>query len=134
MAGIRTDTETTLIKQAVETAEELNKQTTKAAKSKTTTPKKPSSPLKRKLKKGEPKEVYLALCEDIADRMSDTVSGRDYSSMSKSFLDSYSRYIEELEKEDDSKNDVPSAIATLQIQLQQRSRKAVGDKNDEENG
>lgn len=123
--GIRKDIETDLIKEANKTAKSVNSKSTAKTPTKEKKPRQVKPPLSKKLASGQPKEVYMQLCEDIAARMSDTVSGRDYSSMSKSFLDSYQKYLDALDAENETEEEVPSAIATLQIQLQQRNKKAL---------
>lgn len=128
MAGIRKDVEQSLISQAKQAAAK----TTQKAASTQKKIRKTKPPLSKKLKSGEPKEVYMQLCEDIAERMADTVSGRDYSSMSKSFLDAFKNYQEAVAAENEDTEEIPSAIATLQIQLQNRTakHKQAGDGDD----
>jgi hypothetical protein len=105
---------------------ETNITNTKAAKTAPKRTRKTKPPLARKVKSGEPKDVYLQLCEDVATRMNDTCSGRDYAAMSKTFMAAYEEYIkandadevkdaEAIKKEAEASSPIAKAQAQFKI-------------------
>ena len=83
-------------------------------------------PLARKVKSGQPKDVYLQLCQDVAERMAETYSGRDYAAMSKTFMAAYDQYCKagddevkaaEAIKEEAAKAASPIAQAQAQFKI-----------------
>lgn len=84
--GIRNDVESELIADAKATTKTVKK-SKQQTRSRRTKP-----PLARAIKNGQPKEVYLKLCEDVACHMYACESGRDYAAMSKSFMQAYELY------------------------------------------
>lgn len=51
------------------------------------------------LKSDHPSDVYMAMCREVADKMAETASGRDYAALSKTLLDAYVKYTEALTRE-----------------------------------
>ena len=115
--GIRTDEKRT------ETAAE---NAPKTAQKKKRGSYKTKPPLARKVKSGQPKDVYLQLCQDVAERMAETYSGRDYAAMSKTFMAAYDQYCKagddevkaaEAIKEEAAKAASPIAQAQAQFKI-----------------